>query len=569
MNIASTIKTSLVISLILLSGLLFSCTKKPSLGEGRFLSTAISCKTDTLCFSIVDSLLWKSGNQALTEKLEWNPLSRADTIINFHEYTNIQEQATILVLNNFQVEKEGTYILRLGSDDGFRIFVNSKNVASRIIGRSLQLDSDWIPIQLREGNNRIIIQVNQGIGDWKLHYRIDKGEHLESLVADHIIEIYRDLTDLNIIPDTSTALTLDKDPRQHLDRWHSITYRWIHPETGQSIQADTYAASEAPNTFDLPDGAPFPILFKYSVQHTTGPTVYAETIPIFSEQSVERNVTELYETLHAKPGNNQWTRGLELVFPEYTGTEQKHSYSTRIKTEFLWDVLIRDGHPFAPIGGPRMESMKGLISRIYKPDLLNGGLESTTGDPIQVLGINPQPKDSVSHYLSAYHGHTHNTLEVRSSYARYFNAELTFPFIKQYTETNNLAEVMNHYIKKLPDSTRLNIIAWSNSVPLLLEVLGSRSVRVDHVALLGSYFTDQPTERYRTIQLVKRYNPDIKWYIWHGEEDEVVPIGIAENWVAAIKAQGFNVYYKRLPLTDHEVYFTDPRKKFYGFITTN
>lgn len=169
--------------------------------------------------------------------------------------------------------------------------------------------------------------------------------------------------------------------------------------------------------------------------------------------------------------------------------------------------------------------------------------------------------------MESYHGHTHNSLRVRSSYARYFNVEMTFPFIQEYSETNNLEAVLTHYASQLPDSESFHIIAWSNSVPLVLEVLGKHDLPVEHVALLGSFLEDKPTQRFTTIQKIKQRNPNINWHIWHGEEDERVPISTMERWVEAFESQGFPVRYERLPLTDHEVYFTDPRKKFYRYLT--
>lgn len=369
-----------------------SCTQLDLEQPGkRFLSKAISCETDSLCFSKVDSLLWENGEQASVRNLEWRELAKADTIINFHEYSEAGVYATILVLDNYEAEEAGDYILRLGSDDGFRIFVNEEEIASRVIGRALQLDSDWIPIHLEKGKNQLIIQVNQGTGDWKLHYKIDKGEHLKELMEDQLIEIYRDLPDLNILSDTSKVLVLIKDPRQKLDEWHSISYEWEHPETGKTIEVEHHNAKEAPQIFHLPDNPQFPLLFKYSIRGDGEEELFSETIPIFSEESVEGYVQEAYDKLNSKPGKEQWSRGLELVFPEYLDTEQVQTYSTRIKTELLWDALIQTGYKFPKIGGPRMTDINRLISRVYRPN-------SFGEKPVNVLGINPQPEeDTLEH----------------------------------------------------------------------------------------------------------------------------------------------------------------------------
>lgn len=531
----------------------------------RYLSNSIRCETDQICFDEVESrLLAKEIGKFDLDGFNWSELSKADTIINFHEYVGELDSATIVILDNVEIEQEGDYLIRLGSDDGFRIFVNGEEIASRIIGRALVLDSDWIPVHFRTGINQLIIQVNQGLGDWKLHYRIDREANLAALIEDQLIEIYRDLPDLNIVEDTSKVLVQNRDLRQNLDTLHTISYSWLNSITGNEKPVGTFQANEAPLKVPFPQNVRFPILFKYSVEGRNGQELFSETIPIFSKASLIKYVKEAYQSLIPNPKHQQWIEGLEFVFPELLEKDQIHTYSTRIKTEFLWDVMNKAGYSLTDIGGPRTKEVKGLISKVYRPDMY-------TQNTVKVLGINPQPEneEDLTHYFDSYHGHTHNTLMLRSSYARYFDVELTFPFIRQSIEENNLESVINYYVSGLADSTTFNIIAWSNSVPLLLEVLERYSLPIDNVAILGSFLGDDPTDRFRTIQKIRQKNPQIKWYIWHGEEDERVPISVMENWIEEFRSQGYQVFYERLPLTDHEVYFVDVKKRFYSVISND
>lgn len=550
--------------LILAGAFLFlSCSKRVSENvPNRLLSAVIKCDNDSECFTIVDSLLVPDEKSFDLNRLEWNELSRSDTIINFHEYTNLRDHLTILVADNVEAESAGNYIIRLGSDDGFRIFVNGEYISSRIIGRALQLDNDWIPVYLKKGNNQIVIQVNQGTGDWKLHYRIDKGENLKNLIQDQIIEIYRDLPDLNILNDSLKVLTLNMDLRQKLDTLHYLSYEWIDPFISDTTQVGIFSSVNAPLNIKLPENHEFPLLFRYSLFTKEGEDIFSETIPIFSDSALEKYVRECSQKLKGLSKTEQWKTGLELIYPEIIGAEKRFNYSTRTKTEFLWDLMIRTGYEFPVIGGPRVKVNKGLLSRVYLPDNL-------TEKTVKVFGVNPQPEDTLDHYMETYHSRTHNTLMVRSSYARYFNLEMTFPFIKQYTETNNLKITLGSYVDGLSSSEKFNIIAWSNSVPLILEELGDKKMPVVNVAILGSFLGNDPTERFITIQKIRLSNPNIQLYIWHGEEDERVPISVMEEWVQEFKKQGFIVIYERLPLTDHEVYFIDAKKKFYKAISTS
>ena len=79
------------------------------------------------------------------------------------------------------VEKETPAELRIGSDDGFALWLNGKQVAVKDVNRALRPASDKCKATLAAGVNKILMKVVQGGGDWAGCLQIvgAKGEAIE------------------------------------------------------------------------------------------------------------------------------------------------------------------------------------------------------------------------------------------------------------------------------------------------------------------------------------------------------------------------------------------------------
>lgn len=62
--------------------------------------------------------------------------------------------------------------LRIGSDDGVKVWLNGEVVWTKHATRSLWVDNDIVPVELREGENHLLFKVDQGDGGWGLVLRI-------------------------------------------------------------------------------------------------------------------------------------------------------------------------------------------------------------------------------------------------------------------------------------------------------------------------------------------------------------------------------------------------------------
>jgi alpha-galactosidase len=66
----------------------------------------------------------------------------------------------------FYVPDGGPTVLRCGSDDGMRVWLNGERVHSREVGRAYKPGSDAVEVTLRPGVNRVLVKVDNYHGAW-------------------------------------------------------------------------------------------------------------------------------------------------------------------------------------------------------------------------------------------------------------------------------------------------------------------------------------------------------------------------------------------------------------------
>ncbi len=67
---------------------------------------------------------------------------------------------------------ERTGLLELGSDDGIQIWLNDEWFCKRDVFRVALPMQDILPIQLRQGWNRVLCKIGQAQGEWGFHFRL-------------------------------------------------------------------------------------------------------------------------------------------------------------------------------------------------------------------------------------------------------------------------------------------------------------------------------------------------------------------------------------------------------------
>lgn len=83
-----------------------------------------------------------------------------------------KDQVCAFAFTRVKVESDMDGLIRVGSDDGIRVWVNEQAVLERNVDRGSQIDQDSAPIHLKAGENRILIQISQGGGGWNAYIRL-------------------------------------------------------------------------------------------------------------------------------------------------------------------------------------------------------------------------------------------------------------------------------------------------------------------------------------------------------------------------------------------------------------
>ena len=94
--------------------------------------------------------------------------------INFGEVFGERPNAVAYALTNLYVKKETRTVLRLGSDDAIRVFLNGSQVFENPIQRSGSPDQDRLEITLKEGWNQLLLKVVNAADRWEAYVSTDE-----------------------------------------------------------------------------------------------------------------------------------------------------------------------------------------------------------------------------------------------------------------------------------------------------------------------------------------------------------------------------------------------------------
>jgi hypothetical protein len=108
--------------------------------------------------------------------LKWAPVEAAKDsgVVDFGGPYGVQQNTAAFALAKVNVPADTDAVVRCGSDDGIKVWVNGAVVHENLIDRGTALDSDQAPIQLKAGANDMLVEVTQGGGGWAFVLRLTK-----------------------------------------------------------------------------------------------------------------------------------------------------------------------------------------------------------------------------------------------------------------------------------------------------------------------------------------------------------------------------------------------------------
>jgi hypothetical protein len=130
----------------------------------------------------VESALGKSGSMDLEATfktagatLRWQTV-RANRrgLVDLGKLLGKVEWAVAYAYAQFDSVHARDAILRCGSDDGIKIWVNGQVVHHHEVGRAYRPDSDTVPVHLEAGRNRILVKIDNYHGGWGFGVAIGK-----------------------------------------------------------------------------------------------------------------------------------------------------------------------------------------------------------------------------------------------------------------------------------------------------------------------------------------------------------------------------------------------------------
>ncbi|MDZ7260850.1 MAG: hypothetical protein ONB05_01840 [candidate division KSB1 bacterium] len=93
-------------------------------------------------------------------------------VIRLAKFFEIKNQTVAYALCFVETPKAQKVLLKLGSDDGVKVWCNGHLVHDHPVYRGLRLDEDVVSAQLSAGINAILVKVDQGTGGWEFCLRL-------------------------------------------------------------------------------------------------------------------------------------------------------------------------------------------------------------------------------------------------------------------------------------------------------------------------------------------------------------------------------------------------------------
>jgi hypothetical protein len=136
------------------------------------------------------------------------------------------------LFRNIKSDKAATLVVYLGSNDGIRLWLNGEQLLAKDIGRSCAPDQDIVKLNLKQGDNKLLIKVNNRAASHQFYFSIHPSDVIMTRRAEELWTfLRRDFPDM-------------KSLRQM--RWELQDNIW--PKAGAAIDLASLGANYAKAT---------------------------------------------------------------------------------------------------------------------------------------------------------------------------------------------------------------------------------------------------------------------------------------------------------------------------------
>jgi hypothetical protein len=108
------------------------------------------------------------------QPLSWKPVtvSDPDGMLDLEQAVAQRGDAVAYLLAEVVSPQEQEVLLKIGSDDGFVVWVNGERKGELLAARPYAVDQNTVKARLKQGVNTILVKVTQGGGQWAAGVRI-------------------------------------------------------------------------------------------------------------------------------------------------------------------------------------------------------------------------------------------------------------------------------------------------------------------------------------------------------------------------------------------------------------
>ncbi len=99
-------------------------------------------------------------------RVKWHPLTSWVDTVSLEELEGAKDQVVAYAFARVRRAAAGKALLSVGSDEGIRVWLNGKLVLQRDGLRSAVPDEDQVDVEMRAGENSLLVKVPQTVGPW-------------------------------------------------------------------------------------------------------------------------------------------------------------------------------------------------------------------------------------------------------------------------------------------------------------------------------------------------------------------------------------------------------------------
>ena len=106
----------------------------------------------------------------------WRRISSPPMPVNLNGLFGFSQNCVAYAYVEFESPTAQAVALKLGSDDGLKVWFNGKLLVSDHVHRALQIDEDALTLKIQTGLNRLLLKIDQGGGEWSFSARLSSLE---------------------------------------------------------------------------------------------------------------------------------------------------------------------------------------------------------------------------------------------------------------------------------------------------------------------------------------------------------------------------------------------------------